>query len=144
MKKIAILLGILLMLTVSSFAFAFASNYMACTYSYFDQGVVSGIPYMSGGVGEQERLCLAPMEKDYNLKMVFSLNSKQYLANETVTIHDMQGREVFLGRVDGPWLFVRLPSGDCKVTVSSEDRKSETRHVKAGKAMHVEYFTWKS
>ena len=104
MKKMAILLGVLLMMSVSSYAIA--SNWMACTYSYFDQGVFRGIPYMTGGVGEQERLCLALMEKDYNLKMVFSLNSKQYLANETVTIHDMPGREVFQGRVDGPWLFV--------------------------------------
>ena len=145
MKRVAVLLGCLLLLfTLPVSSYAFPPNWMACTYSYFDQGVSRRIPYMSGGVGEQERLCLAPMEKDYNLKMVFALDSKEYLANETVTIHDMKGREIFQDRVTGPWLFVKLPSGDYKVTVSREDHKSETRNVKVGNAMRTEYFKWKS
>jgi hypothetical protein len=142
MKRLAIILSILFLLTASSSALA--AKGVVCEYNYYDQGTRNGVSYLGGGVGEQERLCLASMEKEYNLKMVFALSSKSYLANETVRIQDMQGKEVFQGRVDGPWLMVKLPSGDYQVTVSREAHRTEARHVKVGDGMQVQYFTWKS
>ncbi len=143
MKIMAILLSFIFVLVTSSYALA-AANPAACNYPFYNKGVYQGISYLNGGVGKEERLCLAPLEKEYNLKMVFALNSKPYLANEAVKIQDQNGREVFQSKADGPWLLVNLPAGEYKVTVSREGHESEVRNVQIGNETHVEYFVWKS
>lgn len=142
MKRMAILLSVLFVLATSFYAFA-AKN-MACQYNFYDKGVFNGISYVSGGVGLEERQCLAPMERDYNLKMVFALKSRPYLADEMVKIQDQQGNEVFQRMADGPWLLVKLPAGNYKVTVSREGHTTEVRNVVVGNGMQVEHFVWKS
>lgn len=84
----------------------------------------SGVEYLSGGVGLDERKALEERAGEYPLKLVFALSSGQYLANVDVTILDSQGNEVLRAVSNGPWFYADLPSGSYQV---SAVYKGETR-----------------
>ena len=46
----------------------------------------------------------------YSLKLEFAGEGGRYLGGETVTVRK-QGKEVFSGSCEGPWLLLRLPAG---------------------------------
>jgi hypothetical protein len=74
-----------------------------------------GIPYLSGGVSQEEREALRPMERDYDLKLIFATREGTYLSDVNVTIMDEQGRKVLEAVSDGPWFYTKLPQGRYKV-----------------------------
>jgi hypothetical protein len=78
-------------------------------------GIVSGetdqgIKYMTGGVGIGERQRMANRQEDFNLKLAFAEQSGVYLADVDVAI-EQSGRELLGVETNGPWLYLRLPSG---------------------------------
>jgi hypothetical protein len=77
-----------------------------------------GIPYMIGGVGRDEREALAAMGKDYSLKLMFALKSREYLSDVKVEISDSTGKKAIDVVADGPWFFTNLPPGKYTVTVT--------------------------
>ena len=53
-----------------------------------------GIPYLSGGVGVDEREAIAAMGKDYSLKLMFAIKGGEYLSDVKVEISDSIGKKV--------------------------------------------------
>lgn len=88
------------------------------------QGNVS---YITGGITVDERDAMKPLAKNYNLRMSFSLNVGNYIADVKVKI--MSGKKTVLDVVtDGPWLYVKLPVG--KYTVMAEyEGKTVKKHA---------------
>ena len=101
-----------------------------------------GIPYVSGGIGLDEREAVRAMAKDYNLKIVFALKEGNYLADASVLIKDAQGKTV-LGTVsDGPWFYAKLPAGQYAVTATMME-KANTGNVQIKPAgQSVLHFYW--
>ena len=91
-----------------------------------------GIPYMSGGVGVDEREALATMGKDYSLKLMFALKNREYLSDVKVEISDSIGKKVIDAVADGPWFFTNLPPGKYTVTVTMMS-KAQQNDVIIGK-----------
>lgn len=92
--------------------------------------IVTPVPYVSGGVGVDEREALQQEAKQegYNLKVVATATDGAYLAGITVRIADAQGVEVLQAAMDGPWLYVKLPAG--RYTLSADDgRQTHKRAV---------------
>ena len=80
-----------------------------------------GIEYVTGGVGEDERLSLDAARKDFNLELVFADRaSGSYLSDVEVTLLDRGGREVLKTVTRGPRLLARLPPGAYKVMATFE------------------------
>ncbi len=82
---------------------------------------VAPIPFISGGIGTDEREAMLREAKTegYNLKIVTAATGGAYLASVDVRIADRQGSEVLHTAMDGPWLLVKLPAG--RYTVVADD-----------------------
>jgi hypothetical protein len=88
------------------------------------------VPYISGGVGADEREAFAAKEKEYNLKIVFAEKSGDYLADVQVGIESVGKGRILETAMEGPILLVKLPPGTYRVTATSgRDRLTQTVNV---------------
>ena len=101
-----------------------------------------GIPYVSGGVGDEEQQALEAMKARFNLKLVFAGSSGEYLADIAVRIQDQQGNTVFQANANGPWFYVSLPAGTYTVQASGFGKSLERKiELSSGKLREV-IFRW--
>ena len=97
------------------------------------------VRYFSAGVGIEERSAEYP---PFSLKLVFTAGGKPFLAGVAVTIQPAQGGPAINippDHVNGPWLFVDLPSGTYHVTAIHAARTQGLKGIKleAGKTKTV-------
>jgi hypothetical protein len=98
-----------------------------------------GVRYFSAGVGIEERSAEYP---PFSLKVVFTAGGKPFLAGVAVTIQSAKGGppiNIPCDHVNGPWLFVELPSGTYHLTAIHADRTQGLKgvRVEAGKTKTV-------
>lgn len=98
-----------------------------------------GVRYFSAGVGIEERSAEYP---PFSLKLVFTAGGKPFLAGVAVTIQSVKGGapiNIPHAHVNGPWLFVDLPSGTYHITAAHADRTESLKgvRVEAGKTKTV-------
>lgn len=86
---------------------------------FINRGEQRGLSFLSGGVGLRERELLKEMGKNYSLKMIFSNQRGEYLANVTVKIMDTTGKTLLVAVSNGPWFFADLPPGTYHLEASS-------------------------
>jgi hypothetical protein len=101
------------------------------------------VRYFSAGVGTEERSAEYP---PFSLKLVFTAGGKPFLAGVAVTIQSAKGGPpigIPRDHVNGPWLFVELPSGTYYLTAIHADRTQGLKGVtvEAGKTKTV-YLRW--
>lgn len=77
-----------------------------------------GIPYVTGGVGQDEATALRGMASGYNMRATFVTRSGEYLSGVTVQIY-RGSTVVFSARSEGPYLFARLPPGRYRLVATS-------------------------
>lgn len=97
------------------------------------------VRYFSAGVGIEERSAEYP---PFSLKLVFTAGGKPFLAGVAVTIQPATGGPAInipQEHVNGPWLFVDLPSGTYHVTAIHAARTQGLKGIKleAGKTKTV-------
>lgn len=80
----------------------------------------AGIAYVSGGIGQGERLSLETEKNKYRFWLrTAAKKSGAYLSGVRVQIVDSQAKSSVLDHtMDGPWLFVALPPGHYEVTAT--------------------------
>ncbi len=88
-----------------------------------------GVPYVSGGVGLDERTTMTDMAARYNLRLEFALTNRDYLGAVQVTL---KGPATLEAVSDGPWFMAKLPPGEYRLTaVADGAAKSEKVSVPA-------------
>ena len=102
-----------------------------------------GVRYFSAGVGIEERTAKYP---PFSLKLVFTAGGKPFLSGVAVTIQSAKGGpsiNIPRDHVNGPWLFVELPSGTYHLTAIHADRTQDFKGVtvEAGK-MKTVHLRW--
>ncbi|HSB44092.1 MAG TPA: hypothetical protein VLD60_03720 [Nitrospira sp.] len=102
-----------------------------------------GVRYFSAGVGLEERSAEYPA---FSLKLVFTAGGKPFLAGVDVAIQPAKGGAALRiprEQVEGPWLFVDLPSGIYDITATHGDRTQVLKgvNVSAGK-QRIVYLRW--
>lgn len=101
-----------------------------------------GVTYVSGGVGVGEQQELIAQEKNFNLKLVFTLVEGNYLADVNVVLADAKGNKLIEHLADGPFFMAKLPAGQYTVSATYEG-KTVTRKVNVSAArLHTEHFRW--
>ena len=101
------------------------------------------ISYLSGGVGKPEREQLRALEKEFNLKLVFSVEQGKYLASVKVVVSDAKGRKLLEHVTDGPFFMARLPAGQYSVAATYAG-KTQTRKIEvAANRMRTEHLRWR-
>lgn len=77
----------------------------------FELRSLTGIPYMTGGVGIEERAYMVQKAGAYNLQLIFSKKTGEYVAKVKVVLLDSAGNKLLDIWTTGPWLFVKLEPG---------------------------------
>lgn len=92
-----------------------------------------GIRYISGGVGEDERLGFKALSNQFNLRLLFAMQgSGDYLAAVQVNILDAHGETILSVESEGPWFFAQLTPGNYTVEVTAPgptDQQSQRKKV---------------
>jgi hypothetical protein len=103
----------------------------------------SGIVYVNGGVGDEQRKELKEARKDFNLQMTFAeKHTGTYIADVDVDIETMAGREMLSLSNIGPIFMAQLPAGKYRIKATSGD-KTLTKTVYVGKkGIRDLYFYW--
>lgn len=87
----------------------------------------NNIPYLSGGVGEEEIDLLRQMDGAYNVKLIFAATEGNYLSDVHVLIEDSQGTKVLEAVSEGPWFYTKLSPGTYNVRAQAEGRTRQQR-----------------
>ena len=99
-------------------------------------------PSVSGGVSLNARDTLRGSEANANIKMVFALNTGNYISDVQVKVTDASGRTVIDDTANGPWLLARLPAGSY-TAVATYNGKPVTHKFSVGKSgMRTAQFRW--
>ena len=101
------------------------------------------IPYLSGGVGLDEREDLSRMTRDYNLKLSFAVTGGDYLGDVAVEVRDAGGRMVLEAVSEGPWFFAKLPPGRYTVVVRATGKSQQKTVQLSGRGQTVLNLFWK-
>ncbi len=103
----------------------------------------NAIPYVSGGIGLDERAELRTMSKTDNLKLSFALQNKEYLGGAEVVIKDKNGREVLDAASEGPLFYAKLPEGIYTVEATAMGETLDRTVNVPSKGQAQLYFAWK-
>ncbi len=101
-----------------------------------------GISYVSGGVGDDSIIKLNTLAGQFNLKLVFALQSGNYVSDVQVAIADAKGKTLLDATSAGPWFLAKLPAGNYQIVATFEG-KAVKRSVTVGKAkLQTVDFRW--
>lgn len=103
-----------------------------------------GVSYVSGGVGTDSIDHLSSLAGNFNLKLVFALNSGSYVSDVGVVIADAAGKTLLDATSDGPWFLTKLPTGNYQV-VATFAGHAVKRQIAVGAAkLRTVDFRWAS
>lgn len=93
----------------------------------------AGVPFMSGGIGVEERNQMRQAAKSYNLGLSFAGKSRGYLTDVSVVINDDKGQQVLSSANTGPWFYVQLPPGKYTVKATYNGKVREVKNLRLKK-----------
>lgn len=102
----------------------------------------NAVPYVSGGIGEDEQQALQAEAANYNLRLSFAeKGSGAYLSDVKVTIRNAADATILAAVSEGPWFFAKLLPGRYRITVEA-DGQPQTRTVTLtpGQAMKLHFY----
>ncbi|MDE3059486.1 MAG: carboxypeptidase regulatory-like domain-containing protein [Pseudomonadota bacterium] len=82
------------------------------------------IAYINGGIGDEEEAQLKDTGKSYNLHLLISAVTGEYVSDTHVRVLDSKGNEVLSVDNAGPYLYAKLPPG--RYTVEAANATSGT------------------
>ena len=104
---------------------------------------VGNVRYFSAGVGVEESQAEYP---PFSLKLVFTAGGKPYLTGVEVAIRSLKTKtavSIPKEQIEGPWLFVDLPSGTYDITAMHGTQKRSLQGVKiVTGAQKTVYLRW--
>jgi hypothetical protein len=89
--------------------------------------VSNGVPYLSGGIGDEERDEIDRARPGYNTKLVLSEASGSYVADVKLTVANALGEPIVSIAGAGPLVLLQLPPGSYLVTASLDGRTVQKR-----------------
>ena len=93
-----------------------------------------GIPYATGGIGDEERAQLESMEPQYNLKITSAYKDGAYVGTNHVVVKDSKGKVVLDVSSDaGPLFLAQLPAGSYTVEDTADNHPTQTKKITVGK-----------
>lgn len=101
------------------------------------------VTFITGGVGIDEREALDATHANYNLSLLFSESSGDYLSDVKVRITDSSNNVVLETVADGPKLFAKLPSGLYTVTAEAKGKAQQKTVTVTNNHQPAVSFVWR-
>ncbi len=102
------------------------------------------VPFVSGGVGDDERQQMEKMAPGYPLQLLFATKGSpnEFLADVKVQIKDKDGKVVLDAISQGPFLLAKIPAGRYSISADSEGVvKRQSVQIAGTKSQRV-VFVW--
>lgn len=112
------------MKTAFTFTLLLAAGLSSLPAAALQRGTsATGVDYVSGGVGDDEQKLLHARRGDFSFWLTTAVRrSGAHLAGVLVRIREAEtGLLVLEHRMDGPWLFAKLPVGRYEVEATLQD-----------------------
>jgi hypothetical protein len=103
---------------------------------------VSSVPFLTGGVGKDERKEIEAAANDYNLKLVFAQSGGAFVADVQVSIRESGGATVLTAASEGPLFFAKLPAGSYSVEATYQGVAKKSSVSVAATGQRVLDFRW--
>lgn len=100
----------------------------------------TGIPFVSGGVGDDSMAQLIAQEKAFDLKLFLVGQSGSYLSDIRITITDASGKGVLLTTSEGPVLLANLPAGTYNIKAQKNGQTLEQKISVTPDKLQTTYF----
>lgn len=111
--------------------------------SAVDVDTVTGVPYVSGGIGVSGREEMESLKSRFNLRLLFAVKgSGAYLADVKVRIDDAAGPTLLTAVAQGPWLYASLAPGRYLLTVDNAGQIQRKEVTVPDKGAVEESFYW--
>jgi hypothetical protein len=104
----------------------------------------SGVSYVYGGIGDDSIERLNSLAGGFNLKLVFALNSGNYVSGVRVAIADAAGKTVLDTTSEGPWFLVKVPAGNYQVVATFAGNAVKRQIAVGASALRTVDFRWAS
>jgi hypothetical protein len=82
---------------------------------------------------------LRTQERDANVKLVFALNTGNYVSDVHVKVVDSKGKVAIDDTSNGPWVLAKLPAGSYTAT-ATYNGKAVTQRFSAGSGLRTTQF----
>ena len=102
----------------------------------------NGISHVSGGIGEQSISQLGALTGNFNIKLVFALNSGNYVSDVGVNIMDATGKTLLETTSEGPWFLARLPKGKYQIAATLSGNTIKRQIVVGTAPLVTTHFRW--
>jgi hypothetical protein len=100
------------------------------------------IPYLSGGIGIDDRQDVESQARNYNLLIMNANRTGQLAVDSSFVIKNRNGGEVINVADAGPLFYVKLPPGQYTITATSGDQ-TQTRTVQiSSRGSKRLFLTW--
>ncbi|MBV7485872.1 carboxypeptidase-like regulatory domain-containing protein [Bordetella sp. BOR01] len=101
------------------------------------------VQYLMGGFGHDESEAIKAASSSYPLALTFAATQGgAYLADVQVAITDAQGKAVLSTTADGPYLLVKLPPGNYKISARFKDKEQTRQVTVSGQGTVRQTFNW--
>jgi hypothetical protein len=100
------------------------------------------VPAVSGGVSLNARDNLRAKAPEHNVKLVFALNTGNYVSDVQVKVADASGRTVIDDTSNGPWLMAKLPPGSYTATATYNGAAMTQRFSVGKSGVRTATFRW--
>jgi hypothetical protein len=102
-----------------------------------------GYPFLSGGVGSDERIAMEARGKAFNVKFVFAESSGPFLAAVNFEIASAKNEPIVSLTTTGPWFYIQLPPGIYNVKATFGGKSKEAKALRVGADKRVQrVFVW--
>ena len=102
-----------------------------------------GYPYLSGGVGTDERIAMAERGKAFNVKLIFAEVSGAFLASVKLEIFGTKNEPIVSLTTTGPWFYIQLPPGIYHGKATFKGKIKESKALRVGKDKPMQRgFVW--
>lgn len=91
----------------------------------------AGVPWMSGGIGDEARDEMRKAATAYNVHVIFSDRQGSYLADIPFAVSGRNGKEILAGVSEGPLLYLKLPPATYRISAQI-DGAWQHKQIQAG------------
>lgn len=102
----------------------------------------NGIPFATGGVGEEERAQIQALEPQFNLKLLTTAANGEYVSDYSVRITNASGQVVLQAPASGPYFYAKLPAGSYNVETADAATAQKPQKVTVGNGLKTLRFRW--